>query len=178
MNITRSPHISEQRFARLTAWAGLMLAWIGMMLFGAERPRPRRRLLRRRYRYLSLHPMARLIARFVVMRAAEMLNRRPARSDVRCDFAPDGFARRTRPRQLVRAAIGSRLRRALRHRDIAARFAVLAHALANLDALVAGFMRRARRGLTRLYPITLAAPPADAVRSSAPPPAACAADTS
>lgn len=172
------PILSARRLTRLHAWAGLMLAWIGMMLFDDRPRRPNRRHIRRRYRLLDLQAMARVIAKLILLRAFAMIPRRRHALRKRRDFTPSGFHRRLHPRQLVRSAIGARLRRQLRHRDLRTRLAILADALRNYEAYATQMALRLRRFLTRLAPVIATAPHADTVRTLAPAHNPCAADTS
>jgi hypothetical protein len=177
MNIICTSRTSQHQLARLTAWTRLMLAWIGAMLFSPHPPRPSRRLIRRRYRLLDLEAMTRMVAQLILIRACAMTPRpRTTTGHARNNTRP-GFAMRTRPRGFVRAAIGARLRRRLRHRDRRARLAILTDAIAHLDAYARTLVLRLRRRFTRLYPIVLIRPPHDHVRCT-PARAPCPADTS
>jgi hypothetical protein len=170
-----SPYIiSSHRLVRLIAWARLALAWAAMMLFSEDAPRPTRRRIRR-YGLLSLDRLERLVRNLVLIRAAQ-LARRPAR---RCTFAfaPAGFRRRRRTRQLLRAVAGSRLRRALRDRDPAKRMARLVQALADIETLARRIVRRLPKGLTRVRALVAVRPPHERIRSLAAP-ARCTCDSS
>lgn len=152
-----------------------MLAWIARLLLA---PRPaRRRHIRRRYSLVSLTALSRLVRNLIIVRAVALADVRDRRAPPPRNFARAGFRRRMRLSNLARAAAGSRLRRMLRHRDAGQHIAMLLDALANLDAHAAMLARRARRGLTRLRPLTLAAPSPNALGGVPPPPPA-AADTS
>ena len=167
MKLIPSIRLAEHRRARITTWARLMLAWIGMMLFAPEPPRAKngqlRRLIRRRYPQLSLAPMARLVAHLIFMRALAMLRVR-RRPRVR-DFTGAGFRRRLNPRHVLRAAIGSRVRAGLRHPDLRTRFARIVAAFNEVDAIAARLVRRLRRGLMRRTAIVAVRPPRANVRS-------------
>lgn len=151
MNYTPHP-ITKHRLARLIAWAGAMLAWIGVMLFAPAPPRARRRHIRCRYGLLSLDAMARMVRNLIICRMHRARRPRRRANPPWRDFAPAGFVRRTRPRQLVRAFAGADLRRRLRHRDPRGRLGLLIAALADIDAFAA---RLARRRLTRIFGLRL-----------------------
>ena len=169
---------SDRQLARLIAWAQLMLAWIGAMLFAANPPRPSRRHIRRRYHLFDLEALARMVSRLILIRACALAHRRPAPNRSVRNYARPGFFRRTRPRNLLRAAVGARLRRRLRHRDLRARLAALTRALADIDAAARDLVPRLERRLTRLHAIVLVRPPHTPARSVAPRHAPCPADTS
>mgnify|MGYP000499719707 CR=1 FL=1 len=164
--------ISALRFDRLTAWARLVLLWMGALMFAPPgAPFNRRRIAR--YQHMTLGRMANTVARLILIRAAILYapprrHRRTSRH-----FAPNGVRQRATPHHLVRSAIGSRIRRALRHRDPGQRLAILLDALVNIDALA----RKLYRRLTRLRPLIVARPRASAWQS-APALAPAAADTS
>jgi len=161
----RSTLCTEHRLARLAAWARLMLAWIAMLLFADDTPRPNRRHIKRYG--VSLDSMARMVRNLMIIRAAQ-LTRPNLRTRRQCpNYAPRGFAKRMRPRHAPRSVAGSRLRRALRRGDAGGRIALLLDLLANLDAAVAKFMPKPRR--TRLSPLIVTGPAPDAVRSLAAP---------
>ena len=180
MNFTAPSHsLSQHRFARLIAWARLMLAWIGAVLFSTGAVAVKRRHIRRRYGFLSLDRMAHMTACLIFARACDLARRPPVRRGAPLlDHAPHGFAKRTRGRHLLRSAIGSKLRGALRHRDLGVRLSILIDALANLDAWARLLVARLNRGFTRLLAIIPVRPPHDNVRDTAAPSAPYAADTS
>ena len=94
------------------------------------------------------------------------------------DTSPVGFRRRINRAARMRATIGARLRKALKHRDTSERIRRLLAALADIDGFARHYLApRALRRLTKLYAIVMCAPPADAVASGASP-APRAADTS
>jgi hypothetical protein len=177
MNKPPSP-FNPHRIARLIAWLQAMLAWAASVLF-AETARANRRHIRQRYRFLSLDPLARLVRDLAVLRATEFthLRSRPRLRGVR-NAAECGFRRRTTRGAWRRAIAGSRLRKALKHRDPAQRIQLLLAALADIDAFARRYLiARAKRRLTRLFPILIFAPPvALLVSPSMPEP--CAANTS
>ena len=153
--------ITPHRFARLTAWLSAMLAWAGSVLF-ADAARPSRRHIRQRYGFLSLDPLARLVRDLAIVRAADLahLRTRPRFRGVR-NAAAHGFRRCTARGAWRRAIAGSRLRNALKHRDPAQRIQRLLAAIADIDAFARRYLApRAKRRLTRLFPILMLAPPA------------------
>jgi len=162
MNPHRSNPAQKRKLARLIAAAWLTLAWIGAALF-TDTLRIDRRHIRRRYYWLNLDRIARVIACLVVSRAGAMMpsvNRPPVR-----DFTGSGFKRRLRRTRMLRAFFGSKLRKALKHPDIARRYARLVRALLDIDALARRIVRRLKRGLSRLRPILPLRPPHHRVRS-------------
>jgi len=176
--IPRSPN-KAHRVARLIAWARLSLAWIGAMLFSAHPPRPQRRHIRRRYSRFSLDAMARMTARLILIRACALAGggRPPERSPR--NHAPAGFTRRTELKHFLRSAVGSKLRRALRCRDLRTRLARLTHALANIDAYAAKHLvPRLKRRFTKLFVITPVRPPHVRARTIAPTPSPAIANSS
>jgi hypothetical protein len=108
-----------------------------------------------------LELMPRFIECLLVLRATALaFPRPPARRSARPANAPVGFTRRPPTRmQILRAAIGQRMRRRLRPRDLCARFVIWFDALAHLDAFAAPLVARARRRLTRLSPLIPTRPP-------------------
>ena len=150
-----------------------MLVWFAGAFIGAVTKS--RRL--RRYGDLKLNALASQVAALIFHRAVNLLSlyARPQQT-VRV-FGMRGFKQRTGPKSLVRAAHGSWLRKALRHRDPVARICILLHALANIDRYVARILPRLKRRLTRISARVIAAPPAHAVRSLADV-GVCAADSS
>lgn len=157
MTPSRSTPISAQRLTRLTAWTRLALMWFAMFLLAPAALTNIRRL--NRFGFLSLDDLTRCVRDLIVIRAAQIMRTPPQRRQ-RFDYAPPGFRRRMQPRQLIRAAAGARLRRALRHRDMATRISILLASLRDLD----GFARAIARKLTRLAPILACAPPRESVR--------------
>lgn len=157
--------VSPHRFARALVWARLMLMWLARFVFGDARL-PKWRHVVQRHEYASLDRLARLVRNLIVVRAVKLARLRRRPRTLR-DFARPGFRRRMHPRQIVRAAFGARLRRALRHRDPLQRLARLLDALANLDVHAAACALRAKRGLTRLHALSSIAPPPVALAAGA-----------
>lgn len=142
------PHIilSPHRRARLIAWALALLAWVHAVFYGAHIMSRRR--LRQRGCFLSLDGVAYIVARLIVIRAAELIGpRRPRTRHIR-----DRGVNLKR-RHFMRSVIGSRLRRALKHRDVTQRIALLIAALNALDTWAARFADRLRRRVTKLWAI-------------------------
>jgi hypothetical protein len=150
-----------------------MLVWFAGVFTGAMKYS--RRL--RRYGDLTLNHLATQIAALIYHRAVNLLSLYARPQQIVRVFGVRGFRQRTGPKSLVRAAHGSWLRKALRHRDPATRICILLHALAHIDRYVARILPRLKRRLTRISARVIAAPPAHAVRSLADV-EACAADSS
>ena len=176
--MTKPPHlINPHRFARLIAWAQAMLGWAALMLF-TDATTLNRRHIRQRYCFLSFDRIERIVRKLAIVRAAQLahLRMRP-RPAVRNAAAP-GFRRRIVRGGLWRAIGGSRLRRALKHKDPAKRLQRLIAALADIDAFTRRYMlARARRRLTRLCAVLMVAPSPDRILLG-PSASPCAANTS
>jgi hypothetical protein len=167
--------LSQHRLARLVAWALAMLAWVAHALLGESAPHRRR--LRQRGGFFSLDRLARFACRLALARAAEIVGLRSRPRAIR-NTAPSGFRRRTAPRALLRACIGSRLRKALKRGDIATRIRVLRAALSDIDAFARRYaVPRALRRLTKLCAIVPIAP-SGAALLGAPAPSPAVADSS
>lgn len=175
MKPIRSNPERQRKLARLIAFTSLVLAWIGTMLFGDEKPISRRHV-RQRYAWLNLNVMARVIAHLVLARAVAFAPRLPKRTQR--NYAGAGFTRSIGRSHVLRTLIGSRLRKSLKHPDVATRFARLLDALRNIDALARQLAHRLRKGRTRVSPIIAVRPPHDALRCVAPAYACEAADSS
>jgi hypothetical protein len=175
--VNKPPRLLKQhRFARITLWARPMLAWLMAALF-SQSVRVDRRRIRQRYRFASLDWIERLVCALAIIRAIAITGIAKRTRALR-NAAPTGFRRRIRPSAGWRATVGSRLRKALKHRDPRQRIQRLLAALADIDAFARRHLvRRALRRLTKLCAIILIAPPADTIVSLAAP-SACAADTS
>jgi hypothetical protein len=171
------PLINPHRIARLIAWLRAMLAWAASVLFVDAAPSRRR--IRQRYRFLSLNRLERLVRALIIIRAIDLahLRARPRRGVLR-NAATNGFHRCTERGAWLRAIAGSRLRKALKHRDPAQRIQLLLAALANIDGFARRYLLpRAERRLTRRFPILMLAPPVAATTSRLMP-EPCAANTS
>jgi hypothetical protein len=136
-----TPH----RRQRLVLWAIAMLSWIAAVLF-AEREITHRQLRQRRR--ASIDGLRRVVINLILLRARELSGLRPRK----LRFWKHG--RDLRTRHLIRSLVGSKLRRALKHKDPAMRIARLIGALRNLDAYAQHLALRMRRRLTRLWAIT------------------------
>ncbi|MGE4039345.1 MAG: hypothetical protein AB7F85_16500, partial [Hyphomonadaceae bacterium] len=169
----RPPAISAHRFARYVVWVRLMVVWVAGLLAPL---RASERHLRQRGWHACTHPLARLVRDLILLRTAQLSRRRHPPFAVR-NHARPGFRRRMRVRQLLRAAAGARLRRTLRDRRPAQRLSLLLDALANIETHAARLVARARRGLTRLHPLTLVRALADPLPAR-PAPQPAAADSS
>lgn len=149
--------IKPTNLPRHVAWAWL---WLMKHVWDLVQDGPgARRLLQR---------MAHAIACLVLARVA-------ARG--RQASKPRAFRRRA-PSSVLRAAIGSALRRRLKARGAGVRFSVLINALRDIDALTERLARRLARGLTRLCALVAARGPADPLVMPADAPSSLAADTS
>jgi hypothetical protein len=170
------PLINPHRFARLVAWLQALLAWAAQILF-ATTARPNRRHIRQRYGFISLDRIERCVRALVITHAVQLAQLRRRQRPLR-NAAAFGFRRRIARGGLLRAAVGARVRKALKHRDPAQRIQRLVGALANIDAFARRYLlARAKRRLTRLHAVLIAAPMAEPVFGG-PPRAPCAADTS
>jgi hypothetical protein len=135
-----------------------MLSWIAAVLFAEKGVTARQ--ARQRYRRVSLDGLTRMVIHLIIVRAGDLAPRRPRK----LRFWKHGRA--VRRRHFMRSVAGSRLRRALRHKDPAARIVKLIAALRNLDAYTQLLPGR----LTRLWAIT-ATPPQAEILHGAPAPA-------
>jgi hypothetical protein len=129
---------------RLALWALAMLSWIAAVLFAGKEITHRQ--LRQRYR-VSVESLTRMVIHLILLRARELSGLRPRK----LRFWKHG--RDLRTRHLIRSVVGSKLRRALKHKDPAMRIARLIGALHNLDAYAQHLAQRFRRRLTRLWAI-------------------------
>jgi len=150
--------LSQHRFARFIAWALALLNWIATGLDHGT-PADQRRIRQRDW-FFDPDNAARLVRDLILLRALKLarlraLPRHPSRG------AP------IRNVHLRRAAAGSKLRRALDHRDPIQRLTRLIHALRNIDQHAAALARRLKRRLTRLYPRFTLPQASDAVRALA-----------
>ncbi|WP_395645434.1 hypothetical protein [Terricaulis sp.] len=162
--------LSPNRRARLVAWTLAMLAWVNAVFFDGHIMT--RRQLRQRGGFLSLDHIARALTQLIILRAAELvrLHRRG-----RMSFHKHGAD--MRPRHLRRSVIGSRIRRALKHRDAGQRIAILITALKTLDVWAARLAQRLGRRVTKLWAIAACAGEREALAVGAAP-TLCLADTS
>jgi hypothetical protein len=162
----RPRSLSQRRLARFITWALVLLNWIATGLDHGTIA-DRRRLKQRDW-FLDTGNLFRLVRDLIIWRAADIAKPR----------APHRVPHRGVIRvQLRRRAFGSRLRRALRHRDPMQMLARLTHALRHIDLYAVPLAQRFKRRLTRLSPRLPAPQAADALRILARP-APFAADSS
>lgn len=139
-------HLSKHARSRLFAWALAMSMWLFAAITGAIAMRPRH--ARQRADLDALARLDYLVRGLIIARASELARQRaPKRL---------GTAYRGRPiatSGLIRALIGSRLRRALTRKDIFEQLRALSDALHALETHAAHLAKRMRRRLTRLAPI-------------------------
>jgi hypothetical protein len=141
---TRFLTSSHQR-RRLALWAAAMLMWIGALLFAA--PQVSARQFAQRHRRLSLDGLTRLVINLMLVRAGELARRRVPRR-----FRFHARGRDLKRRHYMRSLVGSRLRRVLKPKNIAARIANLIAVLRDLDSYA---RQLGQRRPTRLWPIAL-----------------------
>lgn len=159
--------INAHRLDRLIVCARAAIVWAAAVFLDGLLPNRRR--IRQRYGLLSIDKLTRIVRNLMIARTAQMVTRAPGRAVPR-NFAPPGFRRRMRPRNLLNAIAGARLRRFLKAGDDAQRFARLIRVLGNIDAYVRRFLlRRGRRGVSRLNGLRVVRPPHHAARSLAAP---------
>jgi hypothetical protein len=136
----------EHRLERKALWAALWLAKLVHFMPDVLRlPRRVRAFIERR-----LDMLADFVINFVIIRAARQIRpgqRQRNRFTVWCASVRHDV--RARQLQSLRAAIGGRLRCALKARGLKARAEAILYALQNLDRLTARFVRRMRQGLSR-----------------------------
>jgi hypothetical protein len=165
---TQARPINSHRLARGIRWAQAMLAWLALLLC-TDIVRTDRRHIRQRYgRIRRLHQIERFLAALLINRAVEIapLPKHPGRPSR--NAAPAGFRRRLVHKPSFRVMLGSRLRKALRHRDLLQRLQRLWAAFADIDALARRYVvPRVRCRLTRICPILITAPPTVAVGAPA-----------
>jgi hypothetical protein len=126
--------ITRHRLSRLHRWAMLWLAWFAEFLEGAADFGPLSKQAQA-VAHTWLDAVEKRIFVIIIARAAPHFRAQPRR------------AYKHHRAGIRRAFMGSRLRRALRSKDICTRALKLAQ---DLDALVAMHRRRVARGLTRL----------------------------
>lgn len=132
-----------------------MLSWLAAVLLGYTRVSTRQM---RQRSGATLPALTELTMRLLVIRAGELIRMRPAAKPRYWRFGRD-----LRRRHLLRSAIGSALRRTLRHRDVLMRIASVVAVLRDLDTYARLFAKRMRGGLTRLYAIIAAPAPASVI---------------
>jgi hypothetical protein len=157
-------HLSRHRRQRLVLWALAMLTWIASVFAGKAIS------LRHAHQRgdISLDWITRMVMQLAIIRAGELARLRRRRPT----FFKRG--RDLRRRHLLRSVIGSRLRRKLKHKDLATRIAILIAALRDLDSIARPLAQRMRRGLARLWAITAGPMLADITLEAPPSPPALA----
>jgi hypothetical protein len=153
----RTLSTSRQR-QRLALWALAVLQWIAAVLFAGTQITPRH--LTQRGPRISLEYLTRMVIKLIVIRAGELARRRRGR----LRFWKHG--RDLRRAHLIRSLLGSRLRRALKHKDLATRLARLIAVLRQLDAYAQVLARRFKHRLTRLWPIAPSPTPTEPIRAA------------
>lgn len=157
--------LDQRRVARVVLWAQTFLSWALLLLYSTT-SRINRRHMRQRYGLLSLEGVKQIVCALIIVRAVEIARLRGGSRRQPRDASPLGFRCRARTGGLMRASIGSRLRVALRHRDLRERIARLLAAFADIDGFACRYLV-ARGRLTRLRPMIIAAPRASACASLA-----------
>jgi hypothetical protein len=134
-----APPISAHRIHRYHRWMLLWLTWFAAFLKQARAFAPfSAQATAIAHRWLDR--IERLLVNIVLLRAAP---------HVRLNNTPKHSPRRKTETQMLRAIIGSAMRRALRSKDMNQRIAALSQ---NVDVLVARLLKRLPRGLTRRRP--------------------------
>ena len=133
---------------RLALWTLTVLQWIAAVLFGGRRASCRH--ARQRCNLISLERLTRLAIGLLIVRAGEHAGRRAGKRR----FWRRG--RDLRTRHLTRSLLGSKLRRAVKPKGVAARIAALIVLLRDLDTFARRLARRMRGRLTRLWAIKAA----------------------
>lgn len=132
----------------------LMLTWFARVLLSPAQPRHRRQR-----GDVSLNSLKRLTLHLVIGRASEL-------TQARRHHAFFWRGKDHNPPNFFRSLVGSALRRAVRHKDIATLVSCLIGVLLDLDAYAHAVAKRMRRAFTRLWPIlTESAPPARLARA-------------
>jgi hypothetical protein len=139
-------HLTQHRFRRIILWTLALLTWIAAMLFGDRAVTFRH--FQQRTDLISLPWLTSLVGKLLIIRAAQLAR---LRGPKRVRYWRRG--RDLRRPHILRSVLGARVRRALRHRDIATWIANLIAVLRNLDAHAAPLAHRLRRGRPRLWRI-------------------------
>jgi hypothetical protein len=137
-------HLTQHRFRRIILWTLALLTWIAAMLFGDRAVTFRH--IQQRTDLISLPWLTSLVGKLLIIRAAQLARLRGPKRILYWRRGRDLH----RP-HILRSVLGARVRRALRHKDIATWIANLIAVLRNLDAHAAPLAHRLRRGLTRLW---------------------------
>ncbi|MBX3428242.1 MAG: hypothetical protein KF779_01530 [Hyphomonadaceae bacterium] len=149
---SRQPRpISDHRLSRYVSWFAAILAWISLGWAGASERR------RRSFCNVTSATLRHAARNLIIIRAAQLCRRR--RPQVWRAFAAPGF-RRHNNRCTLRAVSGVWLRRRLRaDGDFIAQVLHLLTVVRRISVIAAELAARRRRGLTRLRPLIVAAPP-------------------
>lgn len=139
-------HLSKHARARLFAWALAMSMWLFAAITGAIAMKPRH--ARQRADLEALGRLDYLVRGLIITRASELARQRTPKR-----FSAAYRGRPIATSGLIRALIGSRLRRALTRKDIFEQLRALIDALHALETHAAHLAKRMRRRLTRLAPI-------------------------
>lgn len=139
-------HLSKHARARLFAWALAMSMWLFAVITGAIAMKPRH--ARQRADLEALARLDYLVRGLVITRASGLARMRTAKR-----FGTAYRGRAIATSGLIRALIGSRLRRALTRKGIVEQLRALIDALHTLETHAAHLAKRMRRRLTRLAPI-------------------------
>lgn len=145
MHLTKR-HLPKHARARLFAWALAMSMWLFAVITGAIAMKPRH--ARQRADLEMLARLDDLVRGLIITRASELARQRTPKR-----FATAYRGRAIATSGLVRALMGSRLRRALTRKDIFEQLRALIEALRALETHAAHLAKRMRRKLTRLAPM-------------------------
>jgi hypothetical protein len=135
-------HLTQHRFQRTILWTLALLTWVAAILSGNRAVSTRHQ--RQRFD-ISLPWLADLVGKLLIIRAGRLARVRRTR--------PINYWRHGRDlhlSHLQRSALGARVRRKLKHKNIRIWIAQLITILRNLDTHAAPLAKRLRRGLTRL----------------------------
>ena len=164
------PPLTEHRCSRLLAWGRLLLTWVWAFKFAQILGPISERHLWARALYVDLDKVAVMVSNIILLHAfAKLKSRGDGRPFTLRDHSANGFARRTRVRNIRRAYYGAWLRHRLNHRDPLQRFIRIVTALDQVDTLAARVARRITNGLTRLFALRAVRPPHARVCSLAAP---------
>jgi hypothetical protein len=144
MNANTPPLFTEHRRRRLILWVLTALGWLAEALFGDRDVSARH--FNRRLRHVCLEEVTQKVAALLIARALRLANMRTRRR-----AAHWRHGRNMRPRHWMRSLLGCRLRRALRHKDIATHIARLVYLLRHFETYARRLAHRMRHGLMRLW---------------------------
>ena len=172
----KPPPINAHRLARLIVLARAVIVWAAAVFF--ESLIPSRRRIRQRYGMLSIDKLTRMVRNLLIARVGQLARGRSTTMRRPRNYAPPGFRRRMRARNLLRSIGGGRLRRFMNAGGDAARFARILQIVGDLDTYARAFLlRRAENGVNRLMPLLAIRPPHARGNTLGAPAPACA-DTS